>query len=147
MTGLATFIPTFFVGINCRIKTWLFRFCLFGTGHALQAVPSYRRDGPPMAHPALKGGVTANIAFQASYALRAVARSARHERGRHLTPLCVPLRALEWGYDCFALRAMSLRDDVSPFGQTKPPAVADKTSMHFCPVPMAEAVGRRQLPS
>ena len=37
--------------------------------------------------------------------------------GRHLPPLCVPLRALGWGYDCFALRAMSLRDDVAPYGR------------------------------
>ena len=35
--------------------------------------------------------------------------SALYERGAS-SPLCVPLRALEWGYDCFALRAMSLRD-------------------------------------
>ena len=60
---------------------------------------------------------TLNIAFYVSYALWAVARSARYERGRHLAPLCMPLRALGWGYDCFALRAMSLRDDVAPFGQ------------------------------
>ena len=37
--------------------------------------------------------------------------SARYERGAS-SPLCVPLRALEWGYDCFALRAMSLRDGI-----------------------------------
>ena len=30
-------------------------------------------------------------------------------------PLCVPLRALEWGYDCFALRAMSLRDGIPSY--------------------------------
>jgi len=41
----------------------------------------------------------------------------RAMRERHLPPLCVPLRALERDYDCFALRAMSLRDDVSPFGR------------------------------
>ena len=49
--------------------------------------------------------------------LFSVARSARYERGRHLPPLCVPLRALWWGYDCFALRAMSLRDGIQlPYG-------------------------------
>ena len=32
---------------------------------------------------------------------------------------------------------------VSPFGRETPPAAADKTSKHFCPVPMAEAVERR----
>ena len=57
--------------------------------------------------PALKCGVTANIAFQASYALRAV-RTSRAMIEEHLIALCVPLRALEWGYDCFALRALSL---------------------------------------
>ena len=30
----------------------------------------------------------------------------------HSTPRCVPLRALAWGYRCFALRAMSLRDGI-----------------------------------
>ena len=73
-------------------------------------VSSSRRRFVGVHAPALKSGVTATTAFQASYALRAVARSTRHEKGRHLTPLCVPLRALGWGYDCFALRAMSLRD-------------------------------------
>ena len=48
-----------------------------------------------------------------SLALWAVARSARHKRERLLTPLCVPLRALGWGYDCFALRALSLRDEIA----------------------------------
>jgi len=29
--------------------------------------------------------------------------------------LCAPLRALECSYNCSALRALSLRDDISPF--------------------------------
>ena len=53
-----------------------------------------------------------------SLALQAVARSVRHDK-RRVPPhtLCVPLRALELGYYCFALRALSLRDGVPPFGR------------------------------
>ena len=35
----------------------------------------------------------------------------RYGRGG-IAPRCAPLRALAWGYDCLALRAMSLRDGI-----------------------------------
>ena len=41
-----------------------------------------------------------------------VARFACYAKGR-FSPRYAPLRALAWGYDCIALRAMSLRDGIS----------------------------------
>jgi hypothetical protein len=45
-----------------------------------------------------------------------VARPARDIKGCS-SPRCAPLRALAWGYDCVALRAMPLRDGIPlPYG-------------------------------
>ena len=74
-----------------------------------------------------------------------VARSARYEIGRHLTPLCVPLRALGWGYDCFALRALSLRDDCVALRASTPPMGAVEVARRVPPA-LSSRLRRRLWP-
>ena len=52
------------------------------------------------------------------------------------TPRCAPLRVLAWGYRCFALRAMSLRDGT----RCRTMTISTESNSFFVKIPMSRTV-------